>query len=147
MPSQTDLDQGGTPRRWKMTNLGPSLGWQMAPDSSSELNITTSGTTFVSPGTSLIKVNVNGAVTINLYQAQGNAAGPTANPGTYLATPITIVDVGGYAATHNITINAFNAGNGDETIDGFDNIVIKNNFGAFVLTPNVEAGGWTLTQS
>jgi hypothetical protein len=31
MPSQTDLDQGGTFRQWWQLNLGPSMGRQMVP--------------------------------------------------------------------------------------------------------------------
>lgn len=147
MGSQTDLDQGGTNRRWKRTYLGPSLGWQQAPDTASELVISAGGTTLIYPGTSLIKVNVAALVTLNLYQAKGSAAGAQANPGTFLGTPLVIVDQGGNANTYNITINAFNAGNGTETIDDFDSIAIKIAYGAYVLTPNVGAGGWTLTQS
>ena len=65
-----------------------------------------------------VLVNVNGAVTIQLPPAAGR-----------LGIPISIIDIGGYAAANNITILPF----GVETIMGRPSIAIATNFGSFTL--------------
>ena len=141
MGSQTDLDQGGTFRSTQRVYQGPSIGW-VTSAVSVILPITTAGPITVQPGNSLVTVNFNGPVTINLPLAKGSAAGAGVIPGQFAVPPLTIVDIGGFAQTGTITINAA----GGETIDGLASITITSAFGAYRLQPNVINGGWTLTQ-
>lgn len=123
--------------------MGPSIGWQMAP-ASVVLPITAVGTTTVAVGNSLVTVNINGPVTIQLPSALGNPVGAAAVPGTWIPTPITVMDVGGFAnaTTAKITILPF----GSETIDGVASITIESPYAAYVLRPRLVTGGWTLVQ-
>lgn len=139
MGSQTDLDQGGTFRQWKRVYLGPSVGWVYAPDDN-EWNITTVGTTSISPGTNLVKVNFAGVVSVQLFSSLNPVIPAGARPGSFVVTPLTVMDFGGQASDVNtITILPF-AG---ETIDGLVSIQILNAYGAFTLFPK-PTGGWTL---
>lgn len=139
MASQLDLDQGGSVRQWVRRFLGPSVGWVLSPDDN-VVPITTAGTTTVLVGTTLVTVNVNGDVTVQLPSAKAPTnATPGALPGKSLGLPITVVDIGGHAATHNVTILPF----GTETIMGLASVTISNDFGAMSLIPNLTAGGWT----
>lgn len=143
MPSQLDLDQGGTTRQWKRLFLGPSVGWIMAPDNNI-LSVTVGGITTLLLGTTLVLINFAGLVTIQLPSALASAAGAQALPGTFLGRSITVVDSGGNASIANpITILPFGA----ELIDGLASITIQVAYGAFVLTPNTPLAGYTLTQS
>ena len=142
MPSQQDLDQGGSVRQVMEVYMGPSVGWQLAAQAWI-LDVTATGTSSPVFGTSLVRVSVNAnGVVIQLPLAKGNGAGAGAVPGTYTILPMTIVDIGGFANSHPITIQAA----GSETIDGFTSITLSSNFAAAVLLPNVTSGGWTLTQ-
>lgn len=141
MGSQTDLDQGGTFRQYERVWLGPSLGWQTLPQQA-VLPITAAGAQAISRGTNLITVNVNAnGVIINLPSAKASPQ-PGVLPGQWYLHPITIVDIGGFAAAHPIVINPF-AG---ELISGLATISLVSNFGAFLLKPILETGGWTLLQ-
>lgn len=142
MASQTDWDQGGITRQLQRLYLGPSVGWQMSPGTNI-LPVTSAGPISIALGMTLILVDFNGAVTLNLPSAKSSAAGAQAQPGTFLGRPIIIVDVGGFAATGNITINPF----GSELIDGLASILIRTAYGAVILNPNLTLGGYTLTQS
>jgi hypothetical protein len=139
MGSQTDLDQGGTFRQTQSVYMGPSIGWVNIPISA-VLPVTTGGTTTVQKGNTLVTVNFNGAVTIQLPTAKANAAGGMTIPAEQSANPLTVVDIGGFANAHNITILPF----GSETIDGLASIAITTNYGAFTLKPDIVNGGWTL---
>lgn len=141
MPSQLDLDQGGTNRQLQRVWLGPSIGW-IETALTTVLSVVAGGTTTILRSTTLVLVNFNGAVTIQLPSAKSSAAGDNVIPGLAVATPITIVDAGGFANANNITITPF----GSETIDGLASIAINSNYGAFVLRPNLTSGGWTLMQ-
>ncbi len=121
MPSQLDLDQGGTFRQYQEVWLGPSLGWQTVPQEA-VFPITAIGTYAISRGTNLITINANANVTINL--------------------PFSIVDIGGFASANTYTINP----SGAELISGLASIRLASNFGAFLLKPILETGGWTLLQ-
>ncbi len=123
-----DLDQGGTIRLWEKTYLGPSLGWIML-QVSSIVNVVAGGTTQVPAGTTLVTVNFNGAVSLQLASSVPILGAVT--------QPLTVVDVGGFAATGNITILPF----GTEKIMGLSSLVIATNFGGFNLLP-VSGGGW-----
>lgn len=124
--------------------MGPSLGWREAP-ASVILPVTAAGTTTVQPGNTLITVSFNGAgVVIQLPSAKGNTGGGAgAVPGTWVPTPITVVDIGGFASVANaITILPL----GSETIDALASILIDSPYAAYTLRPNLTAGGWTLSQ-
>lgn len=139
MTSQLDLDQGGTFRQVSRVYMGPSIGWQLAP-ASVILPIIATGTTTAQVGNSLITFNIAAIATVQLFRSRGNAAGAGVVPGTWVPTPIVIIDIGGNAATFNKTILPF-AG---ESFDGLASLVIDSNYGTFVLTPNLDTGVWTV---
>jgi hypothetical protein len=141
MPSQLDLDQGGTFRQMQKVFFGPSVGWIWVP-AAVILPVTVAGITQVQIGNSLITVNVNGAVTLQLPKFKGSVAGAGSVPGSFTVTPIVIVDIGGFATANPITILA-GAG---ETIDGQASISLSSSYGAFTLQPDVINGGATLIQ-
>lgn len=114
----------------------------MAP-ASVVLPITSTGTTTAQVGNSLITVNINGTATIQLPSARANSAGAGVVPGTWIPTPITIVDVGGFASSTNVITILPAAG---ETIDGLASITIESAYGAYVLRPRLDSGLWTLVQ-
>jgi hypothetical protein len=138
----SDLDQGGSLREWTRVYLGPTIGWVLqqilTPASST---VTTGGTTTIGPGTSVVLVNFNGSVTIQLPSSM-NAAVPGI-PGVTIPPylnppPITISDAGGHAGTFPITILPF----GTEKVLGLNSIQITVNWGAFSLDP-IPTGGWS----
>jgi hypothetical protein len=141
MPSQLDLDQGGTVRQTQLVNLGPSVGWVLAPYAW-YWAITTAGTTNILRGTSVVTINVNGNVNVQLPSAKQNPAGPQAVPGSFIGAPVTILDLGGFAPGAVYTILPFGA----ELIDGLASIVISSQYGLYQLQPNLISGGWNLRQ-
>ena len=136
MGSQTDFDQGGTPRQFVRRWLGPSVGWVNSPDSN-QVGILTPGTTTVVIGTTLVKVSVAGLVTVQLPKTLIPAVPAGVLPGDYLYLPMTIVDTLGVASSFNITILPF-AG---ELVIGQASLVISSDFGAYTLLPKF-SGGW-----
>ena len=136
MPSQLDLDQGGTFRQWTRAYLGPSVGWINAP-LQNILPITASGTYTLDPSTSLVTVNAT-MVTIILPTVIDPPVGPQALPGLFANNPITIVDIGGSASGSPITIQP-HAG---ETIMGLASISINSNFGGYTLWPSSAQLKW-----
>jgi hypothetical protein len=134
-----DLDQGGTSRQWSKNYLGPSIGWVEVPRQNIQ-PITAAGTYNIDPSTNLIEVNVAGAVTVVLPSCVFPAAGPLALTRLFAANPITVVDVGGNAATNNITIQPNNAA---ETVMGLTSIKIATNYGGFTLQPVSGLKTWT----
>ena len=139
MGSQTDLDQGGTNRQYIRQYLGPSVGWVTIPaPAASILPITAVGTYTVNRSVTLITVNVAGAVTLNLPKAHTPAVGAQAQPGLFVQTPITIVDVGGNATAHPITI----APAAGETIMSLASIQLTVNYGGWSLKPLDSLNGW-----
>jgi hypothetical protein len=139
MTSQLDLDQGGTARQWVKTYLGPTIGWVFLPGRN-PLEITSAGTFVISPDTSLVRVNVNGAVILTLPTAIDPASPAVAQPALAARTPITIVDIGGFAGANPITIQP---ASGAENIMGLASIQINSPFGAFTLSPSNVLHGWT----
>lgn len=139
MGSQTDLDQGGTFRQWKRVWMGPSVGWVYAPDQN-EWDITAAGTTTIYPGTNLVKVNVAGLVTVQLFSSLNPGPPAGARPGDYVVSPLTVIDLGGHATAFPITILPY-AG---ETIAGNASLEISADYGAFTLYPKKTTGGWGL---
>ena len=140
MASQLDLDQGGTGREWVRAYRGPSVGWIMVPQRN-VLQITAAGTYNLDPSTSLVEVNANvNGVIIVLPSAVTPTVGPQALPGLFAQNPVTVVDIGGFANAHSITIQRNNA---NENIVGLASIQITANFGGFVLRPSSTQKGWT----
>jgi hypothetical protein len=133
-----DLDQGGTARQSMTQYLGPSVGWVSAP-LQNVLPISSAGTFALDPNTSLVEVNVAGAVTVILPSTLPSPAGAMAVPGSYLATPISVVDVGGFAAAHPITI----APKAGDTIMGLSSISLSVNFGIVTLQPIPAQRTWS----
>jgi hypothetical protein len=138
MGSQTDLDQGGTLRQWVRSYMGPSVGWQYVP-LQNVLLITTAGTYAIDPSTSLVEVNVAGAVTITLPSAVTPPAGAMAQPQLFAQNPITIVDIGGHAQANPIIIQRNNA---NESIMGLASIPLSVNYGGYTLQPNSLLKTW-----
>ena len=139
MGSQTDLDQGGTARQWVNTYLGPSVGWVRLPGSNI-LSITTGGTTVVALGTSLVIINVAALVTVTLPTAIHPSVSAGVIPPPFADIPITIVDVGGNAATYNITIQP---ASGSENIMGLSLIKLTASYGGISIRPSNALKGWT----
>jgi hypothetical protein len=141
MGSQTDLDQGGTFRQWDEVWMGPSVGWQRQPKAAI-LEITATGTYTLARGMTLVKINVNANVTINLPSSRASPAGPQAIPGQSVITPVTIVDIGGFADTRTYSIVPF----GSETISGLASVQLASERGSLILEPLIDTGGWNLIQ-
>jgi hypothetical protein len=135
MASQTDFDQSGTTRFLQRRYLGPSLGWVDAPDAI--LRITTGGTTNVQLGNSVISVNFNGPVTIQLPAFKNSNP---AQPGLIRDMPIVIADVGGFAGANPITVASWPG----ETISSLSSTTIATPYGALVLMPDPVNGGCTV---
>lgn len=141
MGSQTDLDQGGTFRQWDEVYMGPSVGWQRQPKAAI-LEITAAGAYTLARGTTLVKINVDGNVTINLPSSRASLAGAQAIPGQFVLTPVTIVDIGGFADTNTYDI----VPNGVETISGLASVQLASERGSLILEPLLDTGGWNLIQ-
>lgn len=143
MGSQTDLDQGGTFRQWTRAYMGPSVGWVPIPVDA-VLDITTGGTKTIARGTSLIFLNVNASVTLNLPSSKASPQGPQAIPGQWVVNPITIVDKGGFAnpGTVDYLINPA----GSEKISGLSQVALATPYGTVILIPILASGGWNLGQ-
>lgn len=141
MASQLDLDQGGTFRQTERIYLGPSVGWQYVPQAS-VLPIVVAGTYGLLRGMNLVTINVNGNVTIDLPSSKASTAGPQAIPGQWIINPVLIVDIGGFAAANIYNIVPF----GTETISSLASVQLGTPYGAFILKPLIETGGWTLQQ-
>jgi hypothetical protein len=141
MPSQTDLDQGGTNRQWIPQWLGPSVGWIWVP-ALNILPITVGGTFQLDPSTSLVQVNTTGSVTIRLPSAIDPPAGPMSQTGLFANNPITIVDVGGNAGAHPITITPISPNPNGESIMGLASISLSVNYGGYTLLPNSANKTW-----
>jgi hypothetical protein len=92
----------------------------------------------VVPGTSVVLVNVAGLVTVNLPDVTKWLAEFAYQPANAFERLILVKDLGGHAASFNITIDGF----GSQTIDGSLTTVISTN-GAFVrLYPLNSGAGW-----
>lgn len=142
MASQLDLDQGGTYREKMRVFLGPSIGWTEV-SWQAVLNVTSGGITTVLPGTNLILVNFNGAVTIQLPSFKGSVGAQAIGiPAQFALIPVVICDVGGFAFANPITVLPFGA----ERISGLASLSLGTNFGSFVIRPDIVNGGGTLMQ-
>jgi len=118
--------------------MGPTIGWVMVP-TNNILLITSAGTVLILPSTSLVEVNVAGAVILKLPSVIPPAAGAVTLPGLFANNPITIVDIGNKAQANPITIQP---ASGAETIMGLAQIQITVNYGGFVLQPVSAQSTW-----
>jgi hypothetical protein len=109
----------------------------LSPDDN-VLAISVAGTYAPVNNTTLITVSVNGAVIINLPDCFKGVIPANSLPGKFLALPLTITDIGGFASAQPITINA-PAG---RFIMGLASISIANAYGAFTLLPDIDIGNW-----
>lgn len=141
MSSQLDLDQGGTFRQWVKMYMGPSVGWVSVPVDA-VLDITTTGAHAIARGTSLILINVDADVTIDLPSSLASPQGPQVLPGQWIINPVTIVDIGGFAGTRLYRINPF----GSELISGLPSVDLASPRGTIILIPILTTGGWNLGQ-
>jgi hypothetical protein len=141
MGSQLDLDQGGTFRQWTKMWMGPSVGWVSVPVDA-VLNVTTGGVTNILRGTSLILINVDDDVTLNLPSSLAAVQGPQVLPGQWIINPVTIVDIGGFADTNTYDIIPF----GSELISGLPSVDLAAPRGTIILIPILTTGGWNLGQ-
>lgn len=141
MSSQIDLDQGGTFRQTQKVYLGPSVGWQEVPEQWI-LNVTSGGITTVQRGVSLILVNFNGAVTIQLPSLKASLAGAQAIPKQFALIPIVICDIGGFAFAQPITVLP----QSPELISGLASLPLQSAYGSFVIKPDLVNGGGSLMQ-
>lgn len=143
MSSQLDLDQGGTFRQWVKYFMGPSVGWVTVPVDA-VLDITAGGTYTIQRGTSLIMINVNASVVLNLPSSKAAPQGPQALPGQWVINPVTIIDIGGFAnpGTVNYDINP----SGSELISGLSTVRLGTPRGTVILIPILTTGGWNLGQ-
>ncbi len=141
MSSQTDLDQGGTSRQFVRQYLGPSVGWVTVPaPAASILTVTAAGTFSVQSSTTLVTVNVAGEVILNLPKAHTPSSGAQALPGLFVQQPIVIIDTGGNAQAHPISIVPL----GTETIMGLASISLNSNYGGYTLKPSDALNGWSV---
>ncbi len=143
MSSQLDLDQGGTSRQWVRTFMGPSVGWVMLPGLNPIALITAAGTYVIQPDTTLVEVNCTGAVIITLPSAIYPGVPAITQGALYAKKPITVVDIGGHAQAHPITIHPASVA---ENILGLASIQITANYGGFTLSPSNAQKGWTNPQ-
>ena len=123
--------------------MGPSVGWVPVPVDA-VLNITAGGVYSIARGTSLILLNVNASVTLNLPSSKAAPQGPQALPGEWVINPVTIADIGGYASGISplYTIVPF----GSETISGLASVELTTPRGTVILVPILDTGGWNLGQ-
>lgn len=148
MPSQTDLDQGGTIREWVSRYLGPSVGWVRCPGTNflagtnNITTITVAGTYSLDLSTNVVQVAVNGAVVIILPSALITPPAIT-QPGLHVRASVTILDAGGVAQAFPITIKPISIA---ENIMGLTQIQITSNYGGFTLQPVSRISGWVNVQ-
>jgi len=139
--SQTDFDQGGTDREWDRSYRGPSVGWIWVPKRNSYPGgpITAAGTYTLDPSTNYVEVNCVGAVILILPSAVNPVVGPQAQPGLFARPNLVIVDIGGNAQAHPITIQRNNS---NENVLGLVSIQITVNYGGYTLSPSSSQKGW-----
>jgi len=136
--SMADLDRGGFFRPTFLQNLGPTIGLVPTSTNRALLAITAGGAYTVDVAVTYVTVNTTGSVTITLPSTINPPAGAGAVPGPFTDTPIIVVDIGGNATLHPITIQAA----GGDQITGLGNITISSNYGGYALVPNADTREW-----
>lgn len=137
----SDLDKSGNAFQRTKVYLGPTLGWVEVFVQPSQL-IDAAGTYDLGAGSSMVFVDVAGAVIFNLPNLTDwmqQTANPTEyNPASGFAREIWIKDLGYNASANNITINA-HAG---QTIDGEAQFTIVQDGQLIRLYPLNDLSGW-----
>lgn len=138
MSSQTDYDQGGTHRTFIKQYLGPSVGWQTVPYNNL-MHVDAVGEQDIALGVTLVFVNVDDdGVILNLPPASNPDVSPMTIPVPFVNIPVTIVDIGGHAGDHPVTIRPADG----ETIMGLAEITLASPYGGWVLKPIPEEATW-----
>jgi hypothetical protein len=133
-----DLDQGGTPFQRTNVNLGPSLGWVQVQIQPQQV-ITAGGSYSLTSGTGIVLVNVAAMVTLNLPDVRKWMQESAYLPATGFERAIWIKDLGGNAATFNITVVPFMS----QAIDGLAQLfTIVQNRQLLRLYPLADLSGW-----
>lgn len=143
MPSQLDLDQGGTFRQYQRIFMGPSVGWQTMPVQAI-ITQSIAGTLTLLRWTNLVKLRVaTGVLNINLASSKASAQGPQAIPGQWVYNPVVIIDQSGQAGlATTVNLNPFGA----ELISGLTQVQLAAPYGTIILEPELVTGGWNLGQ-
>jgi hypothetical protein len=131
-----DLDQGGFPQRQNIY-LGPTLGWvplRVKP----ERYIVGGGNYTLGPDDGVVLVNTPAAVTLALPDVSQWMNEPFGQPLTAFERAVWVKDIGGYAGSFHITVNAFPG----QKIDTANSAVIKTFFGVLRLYPLADLSGW-----
>jgi len=128
-----DLDQSGFTYQKQNVYLGPTLGWQPLRNKP-ERYITGGGSYTITPDDGVLLVNTPAAVTVNLPDVRQWMNESFGQPVTAFERTIWVKDIGGYARSFHITVNAF-AG---QTIDTASSAVINTFFGVLRLYPLAE---------
>jgi hypothetical protein len=134
----TDLDQSGNGYQQIRVYLGPSLGWQMVRVKPQTM-VTVAGTYSFQAGDSILLVNVAGLVTIPLPSVARWVKETAYNPATGFERAIYIKDLGGNAATFNITVTPDGADKIDSLAQSF---TIVQNRQLLRLYPLNSLDGW-----
>ncbi len=133
-----DLDQGGNLSQIVRVYRGPTLGWEMVYVKPPR-NVVAAGAVTLSPGDSMVFVNVAGLVTINLPLVSAWLRENYDSPHNAFEGAIWIKDLGGHAAAFNITVTPFGA----DTIDGQAiSYTIVQNHQLLRLYPLTDLTGW-----
>jgi hypothetical protein len=132
-----DLDQSGFIFQRQRTYLGPTLGWSMLRIKP-ERYITAGGSYTISPDDGVVLVNVPAAVTLNLPDVNQWMNEPFSQPVTAFERTIWVKDIGPYAGSFHITVNAFSG----QKIDTANSAVINTFYGVLRLYPLVDLSGW-----
>ncbi len=119
--------------------MGPSVGWIVAP-ARNVLPITAAGTYALLNSTTLVIIDTTAAVTLTLPTALNPNVVAGAQPGPYVKSIITIVDISG---APNTTIDPIS---GAETLMGLASIKLSTAYGSFSLRPDNTLQGWTAAQ-
>lgn len=114
--------------------MGASVGWLWAP-ARTTFPISVAGTYTIVTGTTLVVVSTTGAVIINLPSAKNPVVPAIAQPGPYVGSIISVVDIAG---TPNVTINPAVG----ETIMGLSTVVLATPYGNLSLRPDNALSGW-----
>jgi hypothetical protein len=133
-----DLDQSGNPEQVVRVNLGPTLGWvNVRVNPAQSINI--SGIYNVAPGTGVVMVDSIGPVTVNLPDVTKWVQESAYMPATGFERAILIKDLGGNAATANITVKSAAGQFIDKTIASF---IMATANEVLCLLPLRDMSGW-----
>ena len=119
--------------------MGPSVGWVDLPGIN-PYEITAAGTYTITPDTSIIRVNVAGAVNIYLPSCLDPGVPAITKPAAFAKTTLVVIDIGGNAAAHPITLYPASVA---ENIMGLASVQISTNYGGYTLKPSNTQKGWT----